>query len=86
MSPILTTDLTLATSLVLFAGLVVVTMAALKGWRDWIALKREELAHVHAPAHAGGDQGVPSAASRIELADLKERLRKLEAIAAGVDL
>jgi hypothetical protein len=31
-------------------------------------------------------QGVPSAASHIELADLRERLRKLEAIAAGVDL
>lgn len=85
MSPILTTDLTLATSLVLFAGLVVVTLAALKGWRDWLALKREELAHAHGPT-TGNDMGVPSAASRIELADLKERLRKLEAIAAGVDL
>jgi hypothetical protein len=29
---------------------------------------------------------VASASNRIELADLKERLRKLEAIAAGVDL
>jgi hypothetical protein len=29
---------------------------------------------------------VPNAGSRIEIADLKERLRKLEAIAAGVDL
>jgi hypothetical protein len=28
----------------------------------------------------------PSAAARIEVADLKERIRKLEAIAAGVDL
>lgn len=86
MSPILTTDLTLATSLVLFAGLVVVTFATLKGWRDWLALKRDELVHAHGPSATGGDQGVPSAASRIELADLKERLRKLEAIAAGVDL
>jgi hypothetical protein len=86
MSPILTTDLTLATSLVLFAGLVVVTVATLKGWRDWIALKRDELVHAHGPATGSGDQGVPSAASRIELADLRERLRKLEAIAAGVDL
>lgn len=86
MSPILTNDLTLATSLVLFAGLVVVTFAALKGWRDWLALKRDELAHAHGPSASNGDHGVPSAASRIELADLKERLRKLEAIAAGVDL
>ena len=29
---------------------------------------------------------VHSAGSRIEIADLKERIRKLEAIAAGVDL
>jgi hypothetical protein len=28
----------------------------------------------------------PSATARIEIADLKERIRKLEAIAAGVDL
>lgn len=85
MSPILTTDLSLATALVLLAGVAIMTFAALKGWRDWISLKREELAHAHGPA-ATGDAGVPSAASRIELADLKERLRKLEAIAAGVDL
>jgi hypothetical protein len=86
MSPILTTDLTLATSLVLLAGVTIVTFAALKGWRDWIMFKRDELAHAHGPASTSSDQGVPSAASRIELADLKERLRKLEAIAAGVDL
>jgi hypothetical protein len=86
MTPILTDpSLTLATSLVLLAGLALVSFAALKGWRDWIALKRDELAHAHGPV-AGGDAQVPSAASRIELADLKERLRKLEAIAAGVDL
>lgn len=85
MSPILTTDLSLATALVLLAGVTIITVAALKGWRDWILLKREELAHAHGPA-AARDQGVPHAASRIELADLKERLRKLEAIAAGVDL
>src|SRR3546814_2436054 len=34
-------------------------------------------------APAPQDQGVPNAGSRIEIADLKERLRKLEAIAAG---
>ncbi len=85
MSPILPPDLPLATALVLLVGVTIVTFAALKAWRDWIALKREELARAHSPASAA-DVGVPSAASRIELADLKERLRKLEAIAAGVDL
>ena len=33
-----------------------------------------------------GDHGLPPATGRIELADLKERVRKLEAIAAGIDL
>ena len=65
-------------------ALSIVSLVALRGWRDWIQLKREELAagHVAAPQ----DQIVPHAGSRIEIADLKERLRKLEAIAAGVDL
>jgi len=71
------------------AGLVAVAMvtaAGLAGWRGWLALKRQELG-----ARFGGDRDdspapAPSAASRIEIADLKERIRKLEAIAAGVDL
>lgn len=84
MSPILTTaDLTFASALMLFAAVTVICVAALKGWRDWIALKRDELAHAHG---TGQDVALPNAASRIELADLRERLRKLEAIAAGVDL
>jgi hypothetical protein len=67
-----------------FAGLVVVTVATLKGWRDWIGLQRLSL-----EGRRGGQEtapGVPSSAARIELADLRERVRKLEAIAAGVDL
>lgn len=67
------------------AGLAMVTVAGLSGWRDWLALKRQELADRHAPAPAP-EPSLPSAASRIEIADLKERIRKLEAIAAGVDL
>ncbi len=68
-----------------FGGLVVVTVATLKGWRDWIGLQRLSLEGRGAatPETAGG---VPSSAARIELADLRERVRKLEAIAAGVDL
>ncbi|OWQ92680.1 hypothetical protein CDQ91_17775 [Sphingopyxis witflariensis] len=59
------------------------SLVALRGWRDWIQLKRDELAAGHGAQH---DAAVPHAGSRIEIADLKERLRKLEAIAAGVDL
>ena len=72
------------TAAIALAGLSIVSLVALRGWRDWIQLKREELAAGHAaPAQ---DTGIPHAGSRIEIADLKERLRKLEAIAAGVDL
>ena len=67
------------------AGLGMVTAASLSGWRSWLALKRQELQDRHA-AEPGPAPGTPSAASRIEVADLKERIRKLEAIAAGVDL
>ncbi|HWI86852.1 MAG TPA: hypothetical protein VNT42_11095 [Sphingomonas sp.] len=67
-----------------FAGLVVVTFAALKGWRDWINLQR--LSIEGRSGRPESSIGVPSSTARIELADLKERVRKLEAIAAGVDL
>lgn len=65
------------------AALGMVTMAALTGWRGWLQLKQLEL------SRAGGfAEGpvLPNANARIEIADLKERIRKLEAIAAGVDL
>lgn len=61
------------------AALLIVAVATLRGWSGWLDLKLAELA-------ARRDEGAPaSAATRIEVADLKERIRKLEAIAAGVD-
>lgn len=63
------------------AALLIVTVAMLKGWRDWLALKARELDRQ--PREIEG--GSTAAAARIELADLKERIRKLEVIAAGVD-
>jgi len=62
-------------------GLVVIAVSALKGWQGWLELKSRELDRAH-PAEALPGPG----AARIEIADLKERVRKLEAIAAGVDL
>jgi len=67
------------------AGLAMVTAAGLSGWRGWLALKRQELTQ-HGVGLSHAEPAMPSAASRIEVADLKERIRKLEAIAAGVDL
>jgi hypothetical protein len=65
-----------ATSLI---AITLVSLVGLKGFTAWIDLKRAEL-------QASATVAPPSAGSRIEIADLKERLRKLEAIAAGVDL
>ncbi|MBB5715359.1 hypothetical protein [Sphingomonas aerophila] len=65
-------------------GLGMVTAAGLAGWRGWLQLKRQELDHSH--AGAAGATGAASAGARIEMADLRERIRKLEAIAAGVEL
>lgn len=61
-------------------ALAILAAAGLRGWRGWLDLKHAELACVR------DDRSPPSAGARIEVADLKERIRKLEAIAAGVDL
>lgn len=63
-------------------AICVVAMASLRGWQGWLSLKTREL-EMHRPEIEGG---VGNSAARIEIADLKERIRKLEAIAAGVDL
>jgi len=63
------------------AALGILLFAALKGWQGWLDLKRLELAG--AEARAGSHGGM---AERIELADLKERIRKLESLAACIDL
>ncbi|MEQ1549475.1 MAG: hypothetical protein ABL918_12645 [Chakrabartia sp.] len=67
-----------ATTLIAISMIAVV---GLRGFTGWLDLKRAEL-----DVHVRGDIALPSASNRIEIADLKERLRKLEAIAAGVDL
>lgn len=73
----------LTVSIAALGGLAMLTQAGLSGWRGWLDLQRSALAGEQhrdlaaAPAPAG---------TRIELADLKERVRKLEAIAAGIDL
>lgn len=66
------------------AGLGMVTAASLAGWRGWLQLKREQLEARREEREPAVPVG--SAGNRIEIADLRERIRKLEAIAAGVDL
>ena len=62
------------------AGLGGTAAAGLKAWNGWLELKKMELAHI------AGERGLPPATGRIEIADLRERVRKLEAIAAGIDI
>ncbi len=59
------------------------TFASLRAWRGWLDLRRYQIAQEQ-EARRGTVEPTPTV--RIEMADLKERLRKLEAIATGVDL
>jgi hypothetical protein len=83
------TTVLLDPTLVLTAGLlmavIVLAGAALRAWQGWLDLKRSELERV-AAGRNGGEEGSSIGTARIELADLKERIRKLEAIASGVEL
>jgi hypothetical protein len=71
----------LATALSSLAAVAILAVVALRGWRDWLDLQRLALEQRRESALPA-----PSTGARIEIADLKERIRKLEAIAAGVDL
>lgn len=58
----------------------ILSLTALRAWQGWLDFKRAELERLPTGSPS------PSANGRIEMADLKERIRKLEAIAAGVDI
>jgi hypothetical protein len=76
-----TTSLYLIAAATSLTAITLIAIIGLKGFTGWLDFKRAEL-----EATRGNAPALPSASNRIELADLKERLRKLEAIAAGVDL
>jgi len=69
-----------ALSASIMLGLCAASLVGLKAWSGWLDLKRLEL------TQATGDRTLPPASGRIEIADLRERVRKLEAIAAGIDI
>ena len=69
----------------LFA-VAIIAVASLRGWQGWLSLKTRELDLISAARAPEIEGGAGSGMARIEMADLKERIRKLEAIAAGVDL
>lgn len=64
----------------ILVGISAASWAGLKAWNGWLELKKMELTQTI------GDRGLPPAGGRIEIADLRERVRKLEAIAAGIDI
>ena len=73
----------LSLSGLLALGLIAVVAAW--SWRGWLQLRRHELdLTLGRPARSGAE--LPAVANRIDLADLRERVKKLEAIAAGVDI
>lgn len=61
-------------------ALCVTVLAGLKGWQGWLDVKRLELDRTMRHQPRG------EAADLIEMADLKERVRKLESIAACIDI
>ena len=54
------------------AGLSIATFAGLRGWQGWLEVKRLEL------SGSGRREARSPAGDMIEVADLKERVRKLE--------
>jgi hypothetical protein len=73
-------DSLLILSTATLAGLAMLGGLAAWGWSGWLRLKLREIEA--RPQH----NELPAVGQRIDLADLKERIRKLEAIAAGVDI
>ena len=84
-------DPTLVVAMTALVGTTLIVFALLRAWQDWLELKRRELDTLRADQGAGQRGGDESAqlsvgAARSELADMKERIKKLEAIASGVEL
>ncbi len=66
------------TSSAALLGLTMASAASLRAWSGWLELKRLEL--------EGGRRQRPAAAGRAEIGELRERVRKLEAIASGAEI
>jgi hypothetical protein len=60
------------------AAVAMLSLALLRAWNGWLRLRRIELGE-------GGGRPARAGPPRLELADLKDRVRRLEAIANGVE-
>ena len=65
------------------AGLAIIAVAALRGWNGWLDLKRAELWRTASRSRCAS---LRARGRGSRSPTCKERIRKLEAIAAGVDL
>jgi hypothetical protein len=64
---------------ILLAAIALLSFALLRGWEDWLRLRRLEVRESQArrtPSPAG---------QRLELLDLRSRVKRLEAIADGME-
>lgn len=67
----------LAVPAAFFAITAMLCFTGLRAWRGWLELRRLEIER--------GWEGPNETGVRIELASVRERLKKLEQIASGVD-
>lgn len=72
--------------LALTGSIAILAFSTLRGWNGWLALKRTELEIQASNHNRPAAPEIQSVSSRIDISDLRERVRKLEAIAAGIDL
>jgi hypothetical protein len=72
------TILMMATTFALLS-LAITSAASLRAWRGWLDLKRLQLGK-------GSSRLSGTGSGKPELAELKERVRKLEAIANGIEI
>ena len=60
-------------------GVAIASAATLRAWSGWLELKRLEL-------DTGRHRRPARSAGRSDIAELKHRVRKLEAIASGIEI
>ena len=61
----------------LLAGMAILSFALLRGWEDWLRLRLE--------LGRGDTRPRAAAHQRLELLDLRSRVKRLESIADGVE-
>ena len=67
-------DLAFPFALLLTLGAILVSTASLRAWRQWLEVKRLEITGRSGPR------------AWTELSELRRRVRRLEALASGIDL